>query len=265
MIIIADAGSTKVEWCVAQSATDFRTFETPGINAVQFDDETLRQRLEDVLHDLNPDAIYYYGAGCATKEICSKVTAAMPANTAVEVGSDMLGAARALYGKEPGLALILGTGSNSALYDGHSLTSNMPPLGYILGDEGSGTALGKRLLNTAFRTGMLRPELERWLGMDYGEILDGTYRRPEANKFLGSLVPFIVDHAERLSAVINEEFDALLDAMSSYYPLNKRIRVVGGVAFALGRQFRERAELHGFTVDQIQQRPMPGLITYHLL
>lgn len=265
MILIADAGSTKIEWCVASKESQ-RSFVTSGINAAQLSEEELRQRFAEALRDIDslPDAIYYYGAGCATEEICYKVAAALPQGPAIEVASDMLGAARALYGRDPGLALILGTGSNSALYDGKTLTRNMPPLGYILGDEGSGTALGKRLLNTVFRTGLLRPELERWLAMDYGGIIERIYRRPEANKFLASLVPFIVDHAERLSAVINEEFDALFNAMSPYYPLNQHIRAVGGVAGALAPQLRARAELHGFTIDQIQDRPMPGLITYHL-
>lgn len=264
MILIADAGSTKVEWCVVSNGN--RTvFVTPGINASQLDDAALRRRFSEALVDLPalPDAIYYYGAGCVTDEVCGKVAAALPAGPAVEVASDMLGAARALYGREPGLALILGTGSNSALYDGHSLTRNMPPLGYILGDEGSGAALGKRLLNISLRTGLLRPELERWLGMDYGDIIGRIYRSPEANKFLASLVPFIAEHAERLASVINAEFDALFNAMSPYYPQNQHLRAVGGVASTLAPQLRDRAELHGFTIDQIQERPMAGLIAYH--
>ncbi|MCM1309617.1 MAG: ATPase [Bacteroides sp.] len=264
MIIIADAGSTKVEWCAANSAADCRTFVTPGINATQMSEEELRRRFVEALGGLTPDAIYYYGAGCATPEICTKVVGAMPSGAAVEVASDMLGAARALYGRESGLALILGTGSNSALYDGHSLTLNMPPLGFILGDEGGGASLGKRLLNTAYRTGLLRPELERFLEMGYGEILERVYRRPEANKFLASLVPFIAEHSERLSAVIDAEFDALFDAMSPYYYHYRKLRAVGGVAKTFEPQLRARAALHGFTIDQIQDRPMMGLISYHL-
>lgn len=263
MIVIGDGGSSKIEWCVARSATDFRTFETPGLNAAQLGEAELRTRLGEALAGLTPDAIYYYGAGCATPEVCSKVAAALPAGPAIEVASDMLGAARALYGRKPGLALILGTGSNSALYDGHTLTRNMPPLGYILGDEGSGASLGRRLLRTSLRSGLLRPELESFIGMGYGEIIDRVYRQPEANRFLASMVPFIVDHSERLAEVINAEFDALFDAIAPYYPLHKKLRAVGGVASALGPQLRARAELHGFTIDHIKQRPMDGLITYH--
>ncbi len=265
MILIADAGSTKTEWCAVTSESH-TGFVTPGINAAQLGEEELRQRFAEALRNIPalPDAIYYYGAGCATEDICTKVASALPQGPTIEVASDMLGAARALYGHTPGLALILGTGSNSALYDGTKLTRNMPPMGYILGDEGSGSAIGKRLLTTVYRTGMLRPELERWLAMDYGDIINHIYRRPEANKFLASLVPFIVDHAGRLAEVINAEFDALFNAMLPYYPSNQHIRAVGGVAAALAPQLRARAEFNGFTIDQIQDRPMPGLITYHL-
>lgn len=249
---------------MAASATEFRTFVTPGINAAHLDEAALRVRLGEALSGLAPDAVYYYGAGCATADICAKVAAAMPQGPAVEVASDMLGVARALYGRESGLALILGTGSNSALYDGRTLTKNMPPLGYILGDEGSGAALGRRLLNTVYRTGLLRHELERRLGMGYGDIIGRVYRCPGANAFLASLVPFIAEHGERLSGIISAEFDALFDAMSGYYSHHQRLRAAGGVAAALASHLRARAELHGFTVDRIQQRPMPGLITYHL-
>lgn len=262
MIIIADAGSSKVEWGVVDAATGARTFETPGINAVMLGEEELRRAFGEALRGLQADAIYYYGAGCATEAVCAKVERALPRAPRVEVASDMLGAARALCGRGPGLVLILGTGSNSALYDGRALTANMPPMGFIVGDEGSGASFGRRLLREVYRTGRLRTELESRLGLGYGDILERIYRRPEANRFLASLMPFIVDRQAVLTDLIDAEFDALFRALASFYG-PRRFSATGGVACALSDRLRESAGRHGFTLDQVQARPMPGLITFH--
>lgn len=263
MFIIADAGSTKVHWAAVETDSAVTTFETPGVNALMMSEDQLREVFAASLGDLTPDAVYYYGAGCVSPEVCYKVASAFPKGIYVEVASDMLGAARALFGRRPGLALIMGTGSNSALYDGRQLTENMPPMGFILGDEGSGAAFGKRMVRMAFRTGRLRPELERFLGMDYAQVLEQVYRRPGANAFLASIVPFILEHQEHLGDLIDAELDSLFGALSDYYKLTQRIRIVGGVAKALAPRVIAAAAQHGFTVDDIQQRPMPGLISYH--
>ncbi len=265
MILIADAGSTKVEWRAVDADGRSRAFETPGINAVMLSADELRAAFADAFGRAGGkiDAVYYYGAGCVSPEVCDKVRDAMPAGPYVEVASDMLGAARALFGRKPGLAVIMGTGSNSALYDGHTLTANMPPLGYVIGDEGSGASFGKRLLHTVYRTGKLRPELERHLRMSYGEILDRVYRRPGANSFLASLMPFILDHQEELTEMIDAELDAFFAALSDFYKLRQHVSIVGGVANALGSRLNRAASLRGFTIDRIQERPMEGLIAYH--
>lgn len=262
MILIADAGSSKVEWGVIADTTDVRTFETPGINAVMLGEEELRRAFSEALQGVSADAIYYYGAGCATEAVCAKVARALPRAARVEVASDMLGAARALCGREPGLVLILGTGSNSALYDGHDLTANMPPMGFIVGDEGSGAAFGRRLLREVYRSGRLRTELERRLGLGYGDILECVYRRPEANRFLASLMPFVVERAAELADLIDAEFDSLFSALTAFYG-PRRFSATGGVAYALRDRLRESAGRHGFTLDHVQARPMPGLITFH--
>ncbi len=263
MKLIADAGSTKVQWAAVEADGAVRLFETPGINALMLSEQELRSAFAEALGTMQPHEIYYYGAGCVSPDVCAKVAAALPAGAYVEVASDMLGAARALFGNKPGLAMILGTGSNSALYNGRELTSNMPPLGFILGDEGSGASFGKRLLRLVYRTGKLRPELEKFLGMTYGEIIERIYRRPGANAFLASMMPFILDHSEHLSDLISAELDSLFAAMSNYYKLTQRVSAVGGVAKALAPQLIAAAALRGFTVEQIQERPISGLIAYH--
>lgn len=264
MMIIADAGSTKVHWAAVDADGSVETFVTPGINAMMMGQQELSAAFASALGQRRPDRIYYYGAGCIDSNVCYKVASAFPKGTYVEVQSDMLGAARALYGREPGLAIIMGTGSNSALYDGQRLTRNMPPMGYILGDEGSGAAFGRRLLREVFRTGKLRPELEKFLAMDYSEILNRVYRRPQANAFLASMVPFILDHRQHLSDLISAELDSLFEALGNYYKLHRHVRLVGGVAKAMTAQVTAAAALRGFTVDLILQRPLPALVQYHL-
>lgn len=264
MIVIADAGSTKIEWCAVNAQGGVSTFETPGVNALMLCADELRAAFEAALGDLRPDAIYYYGAGCAAESVCCKVSDALPRAPRVEVASDMLGAARGLLGRRPGLAAILGTGSNSAAYDGCRLTANMPPLGFILGDEGSGAAMGRRLLRRVYRTGRLRRELEEYLAMDYAQVLDAVYRRPAANRFLGSLVPFVVCRREELADMIAEEFDAFFGALSAWYAADeRRLSLTGGVAAALGPELREAAARARFVIDKIEPRPMKGLIEYH--
>lgn len=262
MKVIADAGSTKIEWCILDEQGATTTFETVGVNAVMLDREELCARFGEALRGISPTAIHYYGAGCATDDVCRKVADALPGNCPKEVASDMLGAARALLGRNTGIAAILGTGSNSALYNGHTLASNMPPLGYILGDEGSGAAIGRRLLREVYRTGLLCAELETGLNMSYGDVLQRVYRQPQANVFLASLVPFVVEHRAETANVVNAEFNELFAALSRYYS-ERTISFTGGVAAALQPELQAAAERAGFTIANIQSRPMQGLIEYH--
>lgn len=267
MKLIADAGSTKIAWAVVEDNGSVSMFESSGVNALALNDSELHSALEEALVsvDLNGlDAVYYYGAGCATPAVCSRVAAALPrARREKEVGSDMLGAARALLGNRPGLASILGTGSNSALYDGTRLTANMAPLGYVLGDEGSGASLGRRLLRRVYRSEEDREWFLRASGLDYGQVLQNVYSKPGANRFLASLVPLIVSERERLEkTVIAPEFAALFEALGAFYE-ERRISFVGGVAATLEPELRRAAARAGFTVDKILKNPISGLVEYH--
>ncbi len=158
-ILIADAGSTKVDWAVlTDNGEILARFTTCGINALLVDDEphasTMAEAGCGIPSGVSPDEIFYYGAGCATPDICKKMQSAIHNNwpeASISVNSDLLGAARSLFGHRKGIACILGTGSNSCLYDGNEITCQIPSLGYILGDEGSGAALGKRLVVDVFK------------------------------------------------------------------------------------------------------------------
>ena len=157
MILIADSGSTKTEWCLADQGRPVRTVVTAGINPFFQTREEIAGEIRDALLPAlkgeRIDAIYFYGAGCAFPEknriVEEAITPYIPAP--IEVYSDLMAAARALCGSRPGIACILGTGSNSCLYDGTEITEHISPLGFILGDEGSGAVLGKLLVGDCLK------------------------------------------------------------------------------------------------------------------
>lgn len=207
MIVIADSGSTKTDWCIGNSQTDYRIVQTPGINPFYLSTKEIsRQITENLFPQLTEKdtvtELYFYGAGCTPEKACivaDALTECFPhAHVAVE--SDLSGAARALCGHTKGIACILGTGSNSCEYDGEKIVSNVSPLGYILGDEGSGAVLGKRLVGDCLKK-QLPPDLCELLLKEYeltpALILDKVYRQPLANRFLASLTPFLSAHRQR--------------------------------------------------------------------
>ena len=153
MILIADSGSTKTDWCVVREGRPVRKFETDGTNpffqAPEQIERTLVSQLLPRLDGRPVRSVFFYGAGCAFEEqtaMIRRVLRSLLDVRRVEVGSDMLAAARALCGRDPGIACILGTGSNSCRWDGQRIAEQVSPLGFILGDEGSGAVLGRRLV-----------------------------------------------------------------------------------------------------------------------
>lgn len=279
-LLIADGGSSKVEWCLVSSDGDIKAeFVTDGMNPVMTSPEDMIRYFTDVRSRINPGMlpaeIFYYGAGCATHQICTKTAdALMKAWNAekVEVESDMLAACRSLFGRRSGIACILGTGSNSALYNGESIIANTPPLGYVLGDEGSGTALGKRLLGDIFKrlapTGICEAFQQEY-GLTMGDVLQLTYREPAPNKFLASFTPFMLKHRENpyIRDIILDSFSAFFRRNIMQYnldPTQCRIGCIGSIASLFEKELREVASTFGFQISEIKQRPMPGLVKHHI-
>lgn len=276
--LIADAGSTKVEWAMLapDGSLEARVI-TDGLNALMAEPEDITNSLSKVKEALNdrlsPDEIHFYGAGCATPAICHKVEDALRQTWNVQevsVDSDLLGAARALFGKNKGIACILGTGSNSCLYDGDKIQHNVPSLGYILGDEGSGSALGKRLVGDAFKGHLPDPMREKFLeeyGLSLGDILDKVYRRKEANKFLASLVPFLERHLWNpyVYSLVHEEFRHFIRRNVAMYPgaHSLPISFIGSIGIVFEKVLREAARAEGYKVAAVVKSPMDGLIEYH--
>ncbi len=275
-LLIADAGSSKVKWALLSGSEVTSTFVTDGLNALLAEQEEVNNKLTEVRHrlgDANIHEVYYYGSGCAIPRVCRKMGEALQHSLDVDkthVDSDLLGAARALFGRRRGIACILGTGSNSCLYDGEQIERNVPSLGYILGDEGGGAALGKRLVTEAFKGQLPANVREKFLDtyqLTLTDILDKVYRSPAPNKFLASLVPFLSDNLWNpyVYSLVFEELGVFIKKNVAMYdgahfvPLS----FTGSIAYAFEKVLREAAAAQGYQVTEITADPMDGLIKYH--
>ena len=277
LALIADGGATKVDWCLVQDGAQLHRIVTPGMNPFQVSDELIRKMLqEDLLPQLPPEAlqaqIFFYGAGCTPEKCISMgemLREAFPQAETIQVMSDLWGTARALCGHEEGIACILGTGCNSCYYDGQSIVKNIPPLGFILGDEGSGNALGRLLLNRILKEHLpehIRQLFFEEMGLTYAEILDRVYRQPMAGRFLASLVPFVGRHKDEpaLKELLIQNFRHFFQ--SNIMPYGRKdlpINFIGGLANAYAAELREAAAIEGYHVGRIAQSPIPGLQEYH--
>lgn len=276
MILIADSGSTKTDWCVAQSGTSSQRISTKGINPFFQSEEDIQQEL---IHSLLPqlpaekfEAIYFYGAGCTPEKapiLRRAIADSLPAIGNIKIHSDMLAAARSLCGNEAGIACILGTGSNSCFYDGKEIVSNVSPLGFILGDEGSGAVLGKLLVGDILKN-QLSPELKEEFLKQYNltapEIIDRIYRQPYPNRFLASLSPFLAQHMSEPSihALILNSFIAFLKRNVMQYDYKEYpVNFIGSIAHCYKEILAEATQQTGIQLGQILQSPMEGLIRYH--
>lgn len=276
--LIADAGSTSVEWSlVSKDGGVLASVATQGINALLADAETINSTFADVKRELPEDCvieeIYYYGAGCATPSICEKVRESLADvwhDASISVNSDLLGAARSLFGDKKGIACILGTGSNSCFYDGENIVKQIPSLGFILGDEGSGAALGKRLISDAFKEQL--PENVRDAFLDeyhltLPEILDKVYKQPAPNRFLASFVPFLHKNLWNpyIFSLVLKELTRFVKRNVAMYKGAHSVDVcfTGSIACHFERVLREAVASQGYRVTRISRSPMEGLIAYH--
>ncbi len=266
MQLIVDSGSTKMHLCLLAPDGSTREFELPGVNALTAAAADLRESFSSLgLPRLR--AVYFYGAGVTSVEVAARIRCCLPDADTVEVESDLLAAARSLLGHSRGVACILGTGSNTGLYDGRAIVGNIPPLGYILGDEASGANIAIRFLRGLYR-GEFEPSLrdlfERETGLTYSGVLEGVYRRPRANAFLASLVPFIRRHSTSfplLQASLDSIFGDFFRTLVGRYG-ETDVALTGGVAAAFEPEIR-RACPAGLSIVRIEGRPMRGLVKFH--
>jgi len=279
MILIVESGSTKADWVLLEGETIKSSFQTKGWNPLFMDAEEMKIRLrsykelQSVFSSIKH--MYFYAPGCShieSKEVLQSLLELVFVNAKVLVQSDLLAAARAVYQDKALFVSILGTGSNTAFYDGEELEQFTPSLGYVLGDEGSGASLGKTLLRA-----YLYQNLPADLYMEFSEkysiskelVLRSVYKQEHPNRFLASYVPFLVDHKTHPFVVelVKKEFEYYLNThilshpMSSDFPL----AFVGSVGFYFQDILRELCKQNNLSVAEIVQSPIDGLKAYHCL
>lgn len=275
MILIADSGSTKTDWCYGSGTDDCKLIQTEGINPVHQPEETIRTIIEKGLIPQLPasgrcTAIHFYGAGCIpthTDGIRHILEENFPfADVSVE--SDLLGAARALCKNRKGIACILGTGSNSCLYDGKKITHNISPLGYILGDEGSGAYLGKRFIGDCLKGQLpevLKQGLLENLKMTPTDIIDRVYRQPQANRFLAGITPYIYSHKEMepVHRFLTDCFKEFFKRNVLLYPEILPVSFAGSVAWIFKDEIMEAAHAYNLPMGLFIKKPIDELTRYH--
>ena len=274
--LIADSGATKAEWCLLQNGKK-KTVFTQGIspyflNTEQITDLLLKE-LKPKLKNIQVDEIFYYGTGCANPANAKSVKKAVSKvflGSKVDVNHDLMAAARALCGKEKGVACILGTGSNSCYYDGKKIVKNSPGLGYVLGDEGSGAYLGKKVIQY-YLYGTFDDELKGRFDLTYttntAEILESVYKKPLPNRYLASYAKFLADNRGHYM-IENIIEDGLNDFFFSHLCKYREtwtlpIHFAGSVAFGFKDVLQQLCNSYEFELGKVMKNPMEGLVQYH--
>lgn len=282
--IIADSGATKTEWAiVAKNVCNI--VETQGINPAQMNTsdieyivnkEFLPQLYQTIPNDgaTSHNAIdcFFYGAGCSP-ERADDVRKILDNNingiTNIVVQTDMVGAAKAIAGDQPAIVCILGTGANSCLYDGKYIVKNVPPLGFILGDEGSGAYIGKRLLTDAIKQQLsenTRLLFQQEFKLNTEEVINKVYKEKNPNRFLASLSTFCAKyrHLEDIHKLLIDSFSQFfIRNVALYQRPQLNVNFVGSIAFVYQNELEEAAKINGFKIGKIIQKPIQGLVDYH--
>lgn len=279
MIIIADGGSTKTNWCLLDDNNKKIYFNTEGYNPYFVDSDYIVSSLRKGLpNDLPLDKIKevnYYGAGVHNEEKAQVVADAFKVlfpNAKIEIGHDLLAAARALLGRKPGFAAILGTGTNTCIYDGEKIVHNINSAAYILGDEGSGSYIGKKLL-TDFIRGLMPEDVAKVFYETYkltpDEIMDNVYTKPLANRFCASFSKFVYDNnvnIEYTRKIVDDAFEAFFANLVSKYPnyQDYTFNCIGSVAYNFRNVLEEKANQYGMQVGKILRSPIDDLVQFHI-
>ena len=273
MILIADSGATKTDWLISD-ANKSEILKTEGINPFHQDENYIRKIIEtDLLPQIekeNISEIYFYGAGCLPEpaEKIINILQDFFTGTKVHAYTDLMGAARALCGKKPGIACILGTGSNSCMYDGKEITRNVSPLGYILGDEGSGAYLGKKFIADCLK-GQLPENIKNDFlsncGLTVEDILRKVYREPQANRFLASLTPYIynIKHEAQVKNFLCQCFTDFFERNVMKYDTSLEISFTGSVSWYFQDEIKETAKRLNLKTGKFIKEPIWGLKEFH--
>jgi glucosamine kinase len=278
MILIADSGSTKTDWVLINNGiTD--SFKTMGFNPYFIDTpgiyKELCAKLLPSVDTVGMKEVYFYGAGCSNdhnvKVVENALSRCFP-HARLFVGHDMLAAARALLGDEPGFAAIIGTGSNTCLYDGKEVSHNIDSLGYLMGDEGSGSYIGKKIVRDYLR-GYLPKELDadfrkKYNNLTQAEVFDALYHKPLPNRYLAGFCMFADQHKSHsyIQKTVRESFHDFFRNLVSGYPEYEKysFNCIGSVASTFKDILEEVAASFNMKAGKIIHSPIADLVQYHL-
>lgn len=279
MKLIAESGSTKTDWRTIAADGQISQYKTVGFNpyyqtASTIADE-LRTNLLPNLPNTNIDEVFYYGTGITNDEKAEVIRQAirMVFNNVktIEAHSDMLAAARSLCGREAGIACILGTGSNSCFYDGVNIAFQVPPLGFWLGDEGSGGHLGKQLILSYLHKELpddLRAKFDKRFGAkERLEIIENAYQKPYPNRYFASFSKFLFDNRQHpfVYQLVSNAFGLFFEKYLLKYPDYQKYKIhfTGSVAFYYSDILRRITAEKGCTLGVIMESPIAGLTLFH--
>lgn len=276
-VLLAESGSTKTDWCLLRDAQKMVSFKTSGINPyLQSPDETLQmlqQELKWKPEKYPVDAIHFYGAGAGSKanqKLLGDTLQRFFKIGKISVQGDLMAAARSLCGHSKGIVCILGTGSNSCYYDGKTIREQQPSLGYIVGDEGSGNHMGKRVLQYyAYQTfdTELRMSFEMLFGNDLHQLIGDLYRKPFPNRYLAGMVKLLVEN--RGHFMVENIIEDCLNDFFHYHILKYRqswkqpLHFTGSVAYYFKDVIESLCHQYELECGSIVQSPLKGLIRYH--
>ena len=276
-IVIVESGATKSEWRVLdRDGREIKRFLRAGTNVstmrmkevkAMLTEAILSERLEQV------DGFYLYTAGIVTQEIHLELVEHLRSLSClgeIDVQNDLMGAARGACGHEAGIAAILGTGSNTCFYDGESLSQKVYAGGYVIGDDGSGAALGKLFL-ADFIKGLvpdpLAADFAKEFDASYAGIVQGVYKSPSPSRYLGSIAPLILRHYDEpyAKALVDRNFQAFIDrSLLRYDVACYPVGIVGGFGWACQDILRPLCEKAGIRISRFVKSPIEGLCAYHL-
>jgi len=278
MILIADSGSTKTEWKIIGEGKAHESLFSKGINPFFLSDEGIFELLESELGNLKDEkieAIFYYGTGCNSEIRNNTVRSALNRffiTDRIFIGSDLLGAARSLCQDSPGIACIMGTGSNSCFYNGKEIVANVSPLGYILGDEGGAAVLGRKLIS-----GVLKKQVPAHIIIKFfdvyeltpAEILENVYMKPFPNRFLGQFSKFLSANIDipELKAIVTSSFDEFIIRNVLQYPESGKFPVnfTGSIAIHFRSLLEDTLRAYRLRPGIFSITPMENLVRYHVM
>lgn len=276
MILIADSGSSKTDWCCL-SGISSNHYQTIGLNPYHIDTsgiiDVLSENLLPKIKGHEVQHLYFYGAGCSNdtkNEVISTALKVLFPNATIHIWHDLLAACRGLYPSGNGLSGILGTGSNVCIYEKGSIKEGITSFGYLLGDEGGGVHLGKLCLKSWLQNKMpkeLSDEFAESHKLSIPVVLDAIYKKPQPNRYIAQFTKFVKQKEDHpfFHQIIMQNFDDWFEnqvkTLNGYHKY--QLSCIGSIAYNFKHQLADVANKHGIEISSIKKSPMDGLIQYH--